>query len=186
MYNLSKYQGIKYFRYAFLFFGFAYLSRFIIHLLQLTGLASDLMGPRRFMFPTFMVPVGYLGTMAIFYLTYSTFWKRINYKHFLILSNIVAIGVSVIAFITRSPFILSIFQLALLLVAVIISFTKHKKGKKATSIRALYILISLFWLINIFVLDTRRFFAFEYKLVFQVISILVFFAIYHKLIKWIK
>jgi len=186
-YNLSKYQGIQYFRNAFLFFGLAYLARFVIHLLQLIGMASNLMGPRRFMFPAFMIPVGYLSTIAIFYLTYSTIWKKIGYNHFLILSNLVAIIVSVIAFITRSPFILSILQLLLLLATFIIGFMKHKKGKKTSNIRALYLLIAIFWLINIFVLDTtRRFFLFEFKVIFQVMSIGVFFAIYYKVMKWVK
>ncbi len=185
-YNLSKYQGIKYFRYAFLFFGFAYLSRFIIHLFQLTGISSVIMGPRRFMFPSFMFPVGYFSTMAIFYLTYSTIWKRVDYKHFLLLSNIVAISLSLIAFLTRSTFILSMLQLALLLAAVIISVTKHEKRKKATPVRALYVLISLFWLINVFVLNTRILFLSQLKIIFQILSIFVFFVILYKVIKWIK
>ena len=181
-YNLSKYLGIKYFRYAFLFFGLAYLSRFIIHLLQLFGMASNLMGLRRFMFPIFMIPVGYLSTIAIFYLTYSTIWKKINYKHFLILSNLVAI----IAFITKSPFILSILQFLLLLATFIISFIKHKRRRKTSNTRALYLLIAIFWLINIFVLDIRKFFLCEYKIIFQIMSVVVFFVIYYEVIKWVK
>jgi len=190
MYDLTKYKGIQYFRNAFLFFGLAYLCRFVIQITQLTNIASgfgfDIGHPRRMVFPLFMLVVSYLSTMALFYLTYSTSWKRFKYTSFMILSNAVAICLALVSFIFRSPFILSILQLLLLLTAFIIIVKQHKQSKKTAITKFLYFLILIFWLLNILVLDSRWFFPFEYKIIFQVISIGVFIAIYYKVKKWIK
>jgi hypothetical protein len=190
MYDLTKYKGIHYFRNAFLFFGLAYLFRFVIHVIQFTNMAAssgfDIGHPRRMMFPFSMLVVSYLSTMAIFYLTYSTSWKKIKYVPFIIISNVVAILLSVTSFIFRSPFILSLLQLLLLLASFIIIVTQHKKSKKKTTLPVLYLLIFVFWFLNIFVLDSRNFFPFEFKIIFQLISVGVFIAIFYKVKKWIK
>lgn len=187
IYDLTKYKGIGYFRNAFLLFGFAYASRFILHILTFTTrLFFDSFIPRNIIFPLIIIPVGYLSTMAIFYLSYSTVWKKIDYKYFLIFSNTLAILLSAIAFISRSHILLSSLQLLLLLFTIIISFRKHTKGKKRLQTRALYLLISIFWLINLIVVGPRRLLSFETKLILQVISIFVFIVIYHKVTKWIK
>lgn len=185
VYDLTKHKGIHYFRNTFLFFGLSYVSRFILHLLLIAGRTLDIYIPRRFFLPIIMVPVGYLSTMAIFYLTYSTIWKKVKYKHFIVFSNTIAILVSVIALITKSPIIVSILQLLLVAFTLIISAKKYKKVKK-THIRGLYLLISIFWLINLFVLGPKRVIPFEFKVVFQIISIMVFIVIYHKVTKWTK
>ncbi len=187
MYNLTKYKGIGYFRKAFLFFGLAYASRFILHILTFTSrLIFDSYMPRRATFPLMMIVVGYLSTMAIFYLTYSTVWKRINYKHFIIFSNVLAILVSAIAFISRSNILLSLLQLILLAFTIIISIKKHKKGKKKSHARALYLLISTFWLVNLLLVGPRRFVPFEFKVIMQLVSLVIFFVIYYKVKKWVK
>ena len=186
LYELTKYKGIAFFRNAFLFFGLAYASRFVLYIIQLTHIAFDIIIPRGMFFPVVMVPTGYLSTMAIFYLAYSTIWKKIKYKYFIVFSNIVAIIVSAIAFISRSPILLSIIQLPLLVFTVVLTSRRHKKAKKKSNTRTLYLLISIFWLMNLFVLSPRRFIPFEIKIVLQAISLIVFIAIYYKVTKWIK
>ena len=186
IYNLTKYRGIKFFRYAFLYFGLAYAARFLLHLIQLGMIAFDFIVPRRMFFPLMIIPVGYLSTMAIFYLTYSTVWKKIKYKYFLTFSNLAAILVSAAAFISRSHVILSMLQLLLLAFALILSFINHKKAKKRFSVRALYFLLTIFWLLNLFAIEPRRFLPFELKIGFQIISIFVFIVISHKVMKWVK
>ncbi len=183
IYELTKYKGIHYFRNAFLFFGLAYAARLFFHLFQLTTIAFDFFLPRRLMFPLSIIPVGYLSTMAIFYLAYSTSWKRMKYRNFIIIANIVALAISAIAFMTRSPEILSLIQLGLLIVTIIIGIKEHRK--KFSQARALYWLITIFWLINLFVLSPG-FHPFEIKAVFQIVSIGVFVAIYYKVRKWVK
>lgn len=186
IYNLTKYKGIGYFRSAFLFFGLSYASGFILHMLTFTSrLFFDSFIPRKIMFPLMIIPVGYLSTMAIFYLSYSTIWKKIKYNHFIIFSNILAIAVSALAFISRSHILLSAVQLIFLIFTIIISFKQHKKGKKL-QVRALYFLISAFWLINLFLIGPRRLLPFEVKILFQVVSLIVFAAIYYKAAKWVN
>jgi len=171
IYELTKHNGIKYFRNAFLFFGFAYASRFLLFLVILTGISFRFIIPRRVMYlPLFTAPVTYLSTMAIFFLIYSTIWKKIRYNHFLIISNIILI---------------SILQLLMLLLTVVISTRKHKKNKKRYT-RTLYFLISMLWLINLFLLSPGRVMPFGSKIIFQTISIIVFIVVYLKVLKWVK
>jgi len=185
-YDLTRYKGIGYFRNAFLFFGLAYASRFLLHILTFTTrFFFDVFAPRSIVFPLSMVLVGYFSTMAIFYLTYSVIWKKIRYKHFIAFSNITAMIISLVAFISRSNVLLSLLQLLLLVFTVTISFVKHEKAKKKTNIRALYLLIAAFWLINLFLIGPRRA-PFEFKFVLQAISLIVFLLIYYKVSKWIK
>ncbi|MFH1052903.1 MAG: hypothetical protein V1740_00645 [Candidatus Woesearchaeota archaeon] len=185
-YDLTKYKGIKYFRNAFLFFGLAYLARFLLHIITFTVFAFDFFVPRRLFFPIAMIPVGYLSTLAIFYLTYSLVWKKINYPYFFLFSNIIAILVSIAAFVSRSHILLTGLQIILLLFTGVISLSKHSKGKKKYHARGLYLLITIFWVISLFLIGPNRFLPYEIKALFQVLSIIVFFTIYYKVIKWIK
>ena len=186
IYNLTKYKGIHYFRNTFLFFALAYASRFILHLLFIGGSAFDIFLPRGIFMPIVMVPVGYLSTMAIFYLMYSVIWKKIKNNHFLIFSNIIAILVSIIAFISRSPQITTFVQFILIVFTLIMIFTNPKKHKKLSQIKVLYILLFLFWLFNMYILGPRRFLAYEMQFIFQMLSLVVFFIIYNKVTKWVK
>ncbi len=186
IYELTKHNGIKYFRNAFLFFGLAYASRFLLFLVILTGISFRFIIPRRVMYlPLFTAPVTYLSTMAIFFLIYSTIWKKIRYNHFLIISNIIAVAISIAAFCTRSIILISILQLLMLLLTVVISTRKHKKNKKRYT-RTLYFLISMLWLINLFLLSPGRVMPFGSKIIFQTISIIVFIVVYLKVLKWVK
>lgn len=189
IYDLTKHKGIQFFRYAFLFFGLAYASRLFLYIIIAGNIFmfEPFMPPRHmFIMPVSNLIVAYFSTMAILYLTYSTIWKRISSEHFLTFSNIVALFVAVMAFISRSPFIVSLIQLLLLVITIIISIRIYKKDKKKSHIIALYLLISVFWLINLFVLGPIRFLPFEIKVVFQLISIGVFIVIYYKVKKWVK
>ncbi len=187
IYDLTGYKGIKYFRNAFLFFGLAYASRLFLYTLLISKIAFDFILPMRILFPISNLLVAYLSTMALLYLAYSTLWKRINFEHFLHLSNIIALIVAGLAFVSRSPALVSMIQLLMLLfIIILILAKKHKKGKKILPMKAVYLLISLFWLINLFVLGPGRLIPFELKVTLQIISVLVFFIIYYKVTKWIK
>jgi len=152
---------------------------------MLSVIAFDFIIPRRMFGPLVMVPTGYLSMMAIFYLAYTAVWKKIKYEDFLIFSNFLAVLVSLVAFISRSHILLTSLQLVLLVLTILISYRKHRKKKK-THARALYLLISIFWLINLLLIGPRRFLPFEIKVLFQLISIFVFIIIYYKVRKWIK
>ena len=186
IYDLTKYKGIGYFRNAFLLFGLAYTARFILHFLKLTTITFDFWIPMRLIRPFPIILAGYFSTMAIVYLTYSIIWKKIRYDHFVVFSNTVAVVVSAIAFISRSHILLTLLQIILLAFALIISSIKYKKKKKRFHIRALYSLISVFWLINLFLVGPRRFLPFQFKIILQGVSLLVFFIIYQKVVKWTR
>jgi len=188
IYELTKHKGIQYFRYAFLFFGLAYASRLFLYIM----IAGNIFTFEPFAHPRPILPVSnlvmaYFSTIAILYLTYSTIWKKISIEHFLTLSNIIAIFVAVVAFVSMSPIIVSLTQLLLLAVTIIISIKAYKKDKKRTHMRALYFLIAIFWLISLFVIDEpRKFLPLEVKVTLQIISIIVFLAIYYRVTKWVK
>ncbi len=179
LFELTKYGGIRYFRNAFLFFALAYASRFVFHLYQLGAFALDV--PRHFVFPLMFPFVGYFSTIALFFLAYSMVWKNIRYAHFLIVANIIAVLVAVISHLSRSPLLISLVQLPLIVFTLASSL---REGKRHT--RALYFLISLFWLINLFALSPGRFLPLEIKIVLQIVSLVVFTFLLYKVAKWTK
>lgn len=184
IYSLTKHEGIKYFRYGFLFFGLAYLSRIILHLISLTFWEFDSFIPSYLYHPIFMILVSYMSTMALFFITYSIIWKKIQYKHFIIFGNVIAFLISVLAFISRSPIIIGFVQMALLILIIILSILMNKKSKSHS--KALYLFIAIFWLLNILATGTSTMIFFQINLVFQLLSIGVFFMIFYKVMRLTK
>lgn len=187
IYNLTKHKGIQFFRYAFIFFGLAYASRLFLYLMIFGS--DNMFGfgmVRRSMMPVSNLVVAFFSTMAILYLAYSTIWKKMNSEHFLTFSNIIALFVAVMAFVSRSTLIVPLIQLVLMAFVAVIILRNHKKDKKRFSTKALYLLICAFWLLSLFALQSRRFMPFEVKIAFQLASIAVFVAIYLKVAKWVK
>lgn len=180
MYELSKHKGIKYFRVTFLLFGLAYFFRFLTSVIFITTLAFDFFIPKSYYAPLVMIPVGYVSTLALFYLIYGVFYKKIKYSTFIVFSNIVSVLVALISFLSHSPFILLAVQLPLILFFVFFMLTK-KKGP-----RTLYILISIFWLLSLLMLGPKRNMPIEVILVLELISVLIFILIYKKVSKWVK
>ena len=185
-YELTKHEGIKYFRGAFLFFGLSYVLRFLFMLALLSRIAFDFILPRSMLAPLFILPLGYFSTIGIFYLIFSTVWKRFKGKSLLIFGHSTAIFLSAISFFTRSHVILLFFQSALLLIGIVLSAVMHKRERKVSQIRVLYLLVSALWLINLWIVDRPRPFSFEMDIFFELVSLAVFIVIYHKISKWVK
>lgn len=184
LYDLTKYEGIKYFRITFLFFGLAFLFRFLSVLAMLMELTFDL-DLSMYLFRILpLVFNGYFSTMAILSLTYSLIWKDLQIKHMLILSNAIAIMISVIAFVSRSPVILIESQAVLLILTLILAFIVYRKSRKISHLFIIYVLFFLFWLVNLLALGPRRFLPFEIHTIFQIISIALIGVIYLKVSKW--
>ncbi|NMG83750.1 MAG: hypothetical protein GIS02_06070 [Methanosarcinales archaeon] len=187
IYDLTRHEGINYFRLTFLFFGFAYISRFISILLKLMVITFDIDFPRHIfgIFP--LVFIGYFSTMAILSLTYSILWKKLQIKHSFLIFNVIALLISGIAFISRSSFILTLSQAVLLIfTSIIIVYYIISKSGKISRLYILYILFFLFWMVNIIALGPRRFIPFEVQTVFQIISVVVIGIIYHRVTKWTR
>ena len=179
-YKLTRHKGIKYFRMAFVF----------LHLGMLSTTILDISLRLRTLHPFSMTLLAYFSTMAIFYLVYSTIWKhikkKINETHFIAIANMVAIIFSIISFITRSHTTLFTIQIFLVILAIIAIFIKHKNGKMFSQIKFLYLLTFIFWIINLFILGPKCMVPFEFKLLLQLISIIIFSTINLKINKWVK
>ncbi len=183
-YELTKYKGIKYFRDAFLLLGLSYLLRFLFSILLLSKITFDFYLPRKIDALFFILPLGYLSTAALFYLIFSLIWKRFDNKKMIILGHSLAVLLPLASYLTRSPLILFHLQAALLVVAVVLVFSLHKEGKTFSQIKIIYFLVFALWLINLFIIDRRH--PFSLEIIPQVISVLVFIAIYRKVSKWAK
>lgn len=185
MYNLTKHKGVNYFRNAFLFFGLAYLFRFVFTLIKLTRVTFDVDLPRLFIQPLSLVLVGYLSTIAIFYLTASTIWKHIKGNKYNILLHLIALLIAILVFVTRSPDILLLTQVILLLFTLVMGYLKFRRSKKLSQLSIIYFLLFIFWVINLR-LDPRHFFPFEFQAATYIVSVGIFMIIYNKVNKWTK
>ena len=185
IYNLTKYKGIKYFRDAFLFLGMSYVIRFLFSLILFSTFAFDFLIPKKMFMALSIFPLGYFSTMGIFYMVLSLVWKSVNNKKILFIGHAIAILLSIIAFITRSHFILLYLQCFLIMVIFVLIFAKKELGH-ISQIKVMYLLISTLWLINLFIVDRIRPFPFEIEVTFQMISLAVFITVYCKITKWLK
>jgi hypothetical protein len=186
IYDLTKYEGVKYFRITFLFFCLAFLFRFISVFVMLMGITFDI-EISSYLFRIFpLVFNGYFSTMAILSLIYSIIWKELHFKHMLILSNAIAIIISGIAFFSREPDLLILTQAVLLFFTILMAVYFYRRSKKISGLFILYILFSLFWIVNLLALAPRRLLPFEIQTVFQIISIALIGIIYQKVAKWTK
>lgn len=187
LYDLTKHEGISHFRITFLFFGLAYISRFILFLTVLMGITFDIHFPRNIFAVFPLVFSGYFSTMAILSLSYSILWKKIQVKHTFLLFNVIAVLISGVAFISRSPFLLTLAQAVLLIfTAMIIVYYIIRKSGKISQLYILYFLFFIFWIVNLFTLGPRRLIPFEIQTVFQILSIFVIGIIYYKVGKWTR
>ncbi len=190
IYDLTKYEGINYFRIAFLFFGLAYIFRFLDFISMLVTLTFD---TRLFMdifriLPFPLVINGYFSTLAILSLTYSIIWKNLNIKHtlLLLLFNAIAILISGITVIWRSPYLLILTQAILLVFTIIMACYFYIISRKFSQLYIIYFLFFLFWIVSLIPLIPQRFPPFEIQIVFHIISIALIGIIYYKVSKWTK
>ncbi len=186
-YELTKYEGIGYFRDAFLFFGLSYVMRFLFSLMLFSRFAFDFIVPRGLFAPLFILPMGYFSTVGLFYLVFSLgVWKRFNSRSLLISGHGLAFLLSVVSFLARSHLIMLYLQSLLLVIAVMFAFFVHKEGTKLSQMKILYLLVFVLWFINLWILDRMRPFSFEIELFSYAVSLMVFIAIYHRVSKWVK
>ncbi len=187
-YRLTQHKGIGYFRDAFLFFGLSYAMRFLFGITILSRIAFDLVLPRATFLPfAFFMPLllGYFSTIGIFYLIFSTIWKRFDNRNMLFFGHGAAIALSIVSFVTGSTLILLGLQCVFLGVAVTLKFVTHRAREKLSQTKLLYLLVALLWFINLLMIDRRRPFPLEIEIFFQLVSLAVFFVIYFKISKWV-
>jgi hypothetical protein len=178
LFKLTKYDGIRYFRDSFLFFGLAYFSRFIYFIIRLLVINTSYHIPGKVISLISLIFITYLTTLAIGYLIYSSIWKKVKYIHFIIFINLLSLISIFIFYLNYSIIYFLIIQLFLM---IILLFTNTNKN-----IKFVYPLISLFWIFNLIIFYSRRFLSFEIKIVFQFLSLILLSYFIYRILKWTK
>lgn len=186
LYTLTRHKGIRYFRNTFLFFALAFAFRFVFHLLGISGAGFNFHLPRELMGPLPLLVTGYFSTIAIFYLLFSLLWKKIAFRHFLVVSHVLALSVAIIVFLFRSPQILALVQLIIIVATLVLAYLRSRHSKSFSNLFGIYLLLFVGWLANIIVLSPRWVIPFEAKLVSYCISMAVFGAIFYKVYRWTR
>jgi hypothetical protein len=184
LYELSKYKGIKYFREAFLFFAAAFFFRsFIKFLLMFFGTTPvhELIHPYMRIITLFIFM--FASSMAIFYLLYSMMWKRWRNAPKLIYFYLLAAIISLASIIFNNTLIILGVYLLLLIFIVSIMLIAHKISRnKKSNMYIIYMLISLFLILNIIDILIPRFLQL-YQLLIYLISLALFLLIFYKVTK---
>ncbi len=180
LYELSQHKGIKYFRLAFLFFALAYTFRFLAQFIVLS-----LGHPRTFttnlgaISITSLLLFTYASTSAIFYLWASNHWRWFAKPHSSFLLHAIALAISFISIITQNTFLLLVIQLVLV---IVLAFTFYNKKKSKQSLHALYVLLAIFWALNLIDMLLPNFF-FQVQIIIYLASIGLFLILLQRVIK---
>ncbi|MEK6906801.1 MAG: hypothetical protein AABW81_04230 [Nanoarchaeota archaeon] len=156
LFRISFHKGIRYFRNAFLFYGIAFIVRYVFGALCLYNLI-----PRNYYPPASLIFEFFL-IMAGFFLFYSLIWKKIeavkeDYTSSLLNSKILifyvmAIVISFIDYIWQSYYLLFISQIILFIFASAISYNNYRKnGSKHKFLKFYFtaMILALFaWILN--------------------------------------
>ena len=186
IYKLSAYKGLKYFRQAFLFFAIAYFFRSFVKFVMIYFNVGRIMDffPGFFFGQITLFIFMYFSSIAVFYLLYSVMWKKWEgNSRRIYLFHILALAISAAAVFSRSlviPLCLNIFLLAFIIVVVCIAYKNSRKKKN--SLYAIYALLLVFWVLNIFDILVPGFIE-TFKLLIYLISAGIFMAIAYKVLK---
>ena len=185
-FKLTKHKGISYFRNTFIFLALAYLFRLFPMIFMLSSIATDVRPSRFMMVPFSMVFISFFSTMAIISLFLSTTWRKFGSKYTRLAAPIIALIISILAFLSREPLILISCQATLLLLTAVLSLKFHRRSSKFSKLFTIYILLFLFWILGLIPLSSRRLIPHEYTFAAQIVSFFIFITIFYKVHKWIK
>ncbi len=187
MYDISKHDGIKYFRESFVFFAVAYFFKsFIDFLLLIFGFHEVLE------FDSFSIGIVtlfifmYASTMAIFYLFYSVVWKNLKDRKFIIpVVHIVVLVISAVSILTRYVALLLLLQIFIFILITVYNYVLNKKLKSKKNMGPLYtVYFSLFafWILNLVDLLVEGFDPIL-ELLVSMVSIGIFLVISYKVMR---
>jgi hypothetical protein len=187
MYELSSYKGIKLFRRAFLFFAIAYFSRYFIQFFLLSlSLNSILEFSPFFVGVTSLFIFLYSSSMAIFSLLHSIMWKKWgDSKSKAVIFNLLAGIIALIGISIRGMgmyLLLNIIILIFVSFVLSVAYKDSKRKNKEKSLFIIYILLSVFWILNVIDVLVPNFLQL-FQLVIYLISIALFMAILYKVLK---
>lgn len=187
LYDLTFHKGIKYFRQAFLFFAIAYFFRSIIKFILMFFNVGESFNSSWFIFRLLNLATLFLFmyfiSMGVFYLLYSVMWKRWGGKK-IYLFHMLAILMSIIVIFSREPIFLLALNLFLFILVSIIFYIAHKdsKNKKSKGLYVVYMLLFIFWILNIIETLTPSFLQ-GFQLILYLASSGIFLTILYKVLK---
>jgi len=155
LYHLSSYEGIRYFRNAFLFFGIAFIFRYIIAGFTLFGLIStDFLLPIDLLFEFFLL-------MAGFFLLYSLIWKRIEgtkgsfssiLNSRILIFYVMAFIITILDYMWGNYYFMFLSQIIVFVAASIISYINYYNNGKKRGFLKFYLIAMILalvaWVLN--------------------------------------
>ncbi len=152
-FRLSLHQGIRYFRNAFLFFGLAFISRYIF------GLSSDLSITYSCMFG---ILFEYLIVMSGFFLFYSLIWRNFEsanseyvsslFNSRILVFHLIALFISLLDFLFGVYYFMFLSQIITFLFASVIACLNYKKSGGKRKFLKFYFMAMLLafsaWILN--------------------------------------
>ena len=175
--RLTNYEGIKILKASMLFFALAFFSRLIQYVVRFLMMLTELEIKGRFIAQSSLIVMMYLTSMAVVYLIYSNYWKKISLKYVLIYAHIGLLLFYYLFSAVTSIWVILAFQL---LVSTILILATKK------NIRFIYVLMSLFWIINMFLIYGGRGVHLEIKIILQLTSVIFLIYFTKKLFSKIK
>ena len=148
MFKLSDYQGLRYFRNAFFFYGLAFFVRFILGGIPAIADKSIFLLKVGFFFEFFIIVAG-------FFLLYSLIWKRIekvkSYHSLLnlraLIFYVVALLVTFLDLFYNTTLLMYSLQIVLFATIGVISYGNFSKDKKKHKFLKYYFLVIILGLI---------------------------------------
>lgn len=188
LYELTSHKGIQYLRESFLFFAIAFFFGSFIKIVFSLSNSLMLIGVSRvvFQFLSMFIFI-YFSSIAVFYLVYSMMWKRWSgHSKKIWLFHAIALIVSLISILLNSSKIYLLINLIILVFILTALYFVHrdsrKQKKKKTDIFAIYILLFVFWMLNVIDILIPKFFQ-ELQILIYLASIGIFMAVLYKVLK---
>jgi hypothetical protein len=153
-FRLSLHKGIQYFRNAFLFFGLAFIARYLF------GVISDL-DLDEFV-PVLQVVFEYLLVMAGFFLIYSLIWRKFEsakekyssslFNSKIIIFHLMALVIAVLDTMWQTYYLMFFSEIVIFFYASIIAYINSKNDKKEHKFPRFYFIAMLLslgaWILN--------------------------------------
>ncbi|MFH1586123.1 MAG: hypothetical protein ABIB79_05130 [archaeon] len=180
IYDLSSHKGIKYFRYTFLFFAFAFALKYLSKYFFPFFIQNGLIELTFFLSMLILLLTLYTTLMAGIYLINSLSSK----KDHILLWHLIALCISILAILTNVYLTYILPQIALLIYGFAVLYSNYKKSrsKKHQDSYIIYLLLLIFWLVSIIDLFIPNFLQLA-QLIIYLISTGLFLAIFYKVVK---
>ena len=187
LYELSSHKGIGYLRESFLFFAIAFFFGSFIKIFFTLAKTPLLTGISHAIFQSLSLFIFiYFSSIAVFYLVYSMMWKRWNgHSKKIWLFHTIALVISIVSILLNNSMIYLLINI-LILIFILISLyfvNKDSKNKKRkSSLYAIYILLFIFWMLNVIDILIPNFLQ-TFQLIVYLASITIFMIILYKVLK---